>query len=256
MAAKLSEDVLKGDIDAIHASLFSVASSNQVQRPPVLVNQLDGRGWGLMHHCTTAEEPSLDVLMALYLAGADLSLPTSFERYTPLHCLVKAKRSPTPEALHKLLGFVVHLVRDLNAPLTVQDRNQETPLHIAAEHGTCLEVLAFLLELDKNGAAKEIRNARGSVVSPASPPGLGPPTKLLILCDWSILMPLLLQTYRFRSCSTRVPSRVRPGGRTTPLLVLPVHLDDQAPCVSRSGKSWLKGCVCSPNDGGDELGCD
>lgn len=99
--------------------------------------------------------------MALYFAGADLSLPTPDEQFTPLHCLVSVSRSPTAESLTSLLGFVVHLVRDLGSSLVAHDRNEETPMHIAAEHGTCLEVLAFLLELDSTGAAKEVRNSRG-----------------------------------------------------------------------------------------------
>lgn len=161
LSQNLSEYTSGRDLETLHSILFPFSPSTSAAHPPLLVNLPDARGWSPIHHCTSAEEPSLEVLMALYFAGADLSLPTPDEQFTPLHCLVSVSRSPTAESLTSLLGFVVHLVRDLGSSLVAHDRNEETPMHIAAEHGTCLEVLAFLLELDSTGAAKEVRNSRG-----------------------------------------------------------------------------------------------
>lgn len=101
--------------------------------------------------------PSLDVLDALYYAGADVSLFTASEHYTPLHCLAKRGHAST-ESLH---SFTMHLVRDLRAPLNAKDRHDETCIHIAAEYGDCIDVLTALLDCDKTGAVRSMQNSRG-----------------------------------------------------------------------------------------------
>lgn len=93
----------------------------------------------------------------LYIAGADMSLFTTSEQYTPLHCLAKGAHSAT----HALYLFTIHLVRDLRAPLGARDKNNETCIHIAAEHGDSIDILLALLECDKSGTVRNAHNSRG-----------------------------------------------------------------------------------------------
>jgi ankyrin repeat protein len=132
---------------------------------PILVNRPDSTGWSPIHHCVFLEKPSIDVLDALYCAGADVSLFTVYEHYTPLHCLARSSRYSvdqfeTDSSLHQ---FALHLIRDLRAPLSARDKHDETCIHIAAEHGECLELLLTFLECDVTGSVRQMRNDRGCV---------------------------------------------------------------------------------------------
>lgn len=61
----------------------------------------------------------------------------------------------------ELYEFVVHLCRDLKAPMRACAAGGETCLHVAAEVGDSVEVLRALLECDVDGVVKEMRNERG-----------------------------------------------------------------------------------------------
>lgn len=127
--------------------------------PPLfLVNYPDARGWSAIHYCMTVESPSLELLDILYRAGADLSLYTRSEHGTALHCFARRPHTPSLPALQE---FARHLVLDLRAPLAATDAENETCLHIAAEHGNSYDVLKALLSCDTNGAIREMRNSRG-----------------------------------------------------------------------------------------------
>ena len=104
----------------------------------------------------------MEILDALFLAGADTSLYTGSEHGTPLHYLAQKAEGPLcPLQAARLYVFVHHLVRELRAPLAATDDEDETCLHIAAEHGQSVEVLLALLACDKHNAAREMKNARG-----------------------------------------------------------------------------------------------
>jgi hypothetical protein len=107
----------------------------------------------------------MDVLDALYCAGADVSLFTIKEHYTPLHCLARSARDSGDhfETNTSLRQFALHLIRDLKAPLSARDRQNETCMHIAAERGDCLELLLAFLECDTTGSVRQLRNDRGLV---------------------------------------------------------------------------------------------
>ena len=109
-----------------------------------------------------ASSPAREILDALYLAGADISLPTAIDLHTPLHCLALTSCQPL-DALDAglLYSFTVHLIRDLRAPLGAQDRNGETCIHIAAERGASVDVLSAFLDCDPKSIIREIRNSRG-----------------------------------------------------------------------------------------------
>jgi hypothetical protein len=83
----------------------------------------------------------------------------------PLHCLAWSARLSMehPDSDLSLYQFTVHLVRDLCAPLSARDKNDETCIHIAAEHGNCIELLMALLDLDTTGCVCEFWNTRGYV---------------------------------------------------------------------------------------------
>lgn len=130
---------------------------------PILINALDSKGWGLIHHALSVPYPSVDILDSLYCAGADMALFTSQEQWTPLHIFAQSVRvtSDDQEQLSELYHFVEHLVRDLRGPLSARDKNDETCIHIAAEHGHSPELLSFLLDFDKTGTVRSLRNSRG-----------------------------------------------------------------------------------------------
>ena len=110
--------------------------------------------------------PCIDVLDALYCAGAEVALFTTHEHFTPLHVLAQSVRLPLDdpeEHAESLYHFTVHLIRNLRAPLSARDKNDETCIHLAAEHGHCIELLAFFLEFDTTGSIREFRNSRGYV---------------------------------------------------------------------------------------------
>ncbi|KAI0072753.1 ankyrin [Panus rudis PR-1116 ss-1] len=156
--------VLNNDVQQLYRQLFSFTSSPSSSSsfldslPFILVNHPDSHGWSPIHYCVSAPEPSKSILDMLYRAGADVSLYTTSGHGTPLHCLAHKARASTPASIH---AFVRHLVFDLRAPLSARDQNRDTCLHVAAEHGESLEVLAALLACDTTGAVQEMRNSRG-----------------------------------------------------------------------------------------------
>ncbi|KAH9003066.1 hypothetical protein EDB86DRAFT_2894862 [Lactarius hatsudake] len=130
-----------------------------------LLNAPDAEAWSPIHYCASLKQPSIEVLDILYCAGADVSLFSKTGNYTPLHCLARRKRGP--DALRDqasndfLYRFVLHLVRNLRAPLQALDDNNETCIHIAAEHGDSAEILRAMLDLDPEHVVSEMRNSRG-----------------------------------------------------------------------------------------------
>jgi ankyrin repeat protein len=107
--------------------------------------------------------PCIDILDALYCAGAEVALFTTHEHFTPLHILAKSAlvSSDEPEEAESLYHFAVHLIRDLRAPLSAKDKNDETCIHVAAEHGHSIDLLALFLEFDVTGSIRDLRNSRG-----------------------------------------------------------------------------------------------
>lgn len=132
---------------------------------PVLVNRPDSVGWSPVHYCVSVPLPCIDVLDALYCAGAEVALFTTHEHFTALHVLAQSAHLPSddPEHVESLYHFTVHLICDLRAPLSARDKNDETCIHLAAERGQCIELLAFFLEFDTTGSIRELRNSRGYV---------------------------------------------------------------------------------------------
>lgn len=153
---------------------------------PVLVNKPDERGWSAIHHACSftvfgspskssspsSRVPDIEILDMLYLAGADVSLFTTEEHYTPLHILAKTSTSVpstiSPLVREQIRDFVTHLVRDLDAPLGARDKNDETCLHLVAEYGGSKDVLDILLDLDRvfnGGRVSKMKNSRGLLAS-------------------------------------------------------------------------------------------
>ncbi|KAH7913589.1 hypothetical protein BJ138DRAFT_1081323 [Hygrophoropsis aurantiaca] len=160
----LVQAVLTSDLPVIYSLLFPSSFDNSITtRQPVVVNLPDAEGWSAIHYCVSVQHPSIEVLDALYRAGADVSLFTTTEDYTPLHCLAQLARidNNLPESSRSLCQFIVHLIRDLRAPLSARDRDEETCIHIAAEHGHSIDVLIAFLECDTTGAIRNLRNSRG-----------------------------------------------------------------------------------------------
>lgn len=79
---------------------------------------------------------------------------------TALHILAREGGSGDCTSF-RLYAFVVHLVRDLGAPLDAIDERGNTCLHVAAQNGSCLDILMALLECDEDGSVRKIRNADG-----------------------------------------------------------------------------------------------
>ncbi|KXN86468.1 Ankyrin repeat domain-containing protein 50 [Leucoagaricus sp. SymC.cos] len=150
---------------------------------PILVNRPDERGWSVIHHACSftifgsspskssspeGRIPEIEVLDILYLAGADVSLFSTEEHYTPLHILAKTSGS-VPSTISSVVkeqirDFVTHLVRDLGAPLGARDKNDETCLHLAVEYGAHKVVLDILLDFDhvfNEGRISKMKNSRG-----------------------------------------------------------------------------------------------
>ena len=132
------------------------------------MNAPDAEAWSPIHYCASLKQPSIEVLDILYCAGADVSLFSKTSNYTPLHCLARSERGPdalrdqaSNDALYR---FVIHLVRNLRAPLQAQDHNNETCVHVAAELGDSAEVLRAMLDSDLEHAVYEMRNSRGYVI--------------------------------------------------------------------------------------------
>lgn len=151
--------MVSNDVATIYQILFSAS-----HRAPVLVNRLDAQGWSPLHYCVSSPTPSIEVLDALFLAGADTSLYTSSKHGTPLHCLALKAQDPFGSLnAVRLHHFIYHLVRELRAPLAATDEDGETCLHAAAEHGRSVEVLIALLACDVRNTVREMKNSRGYV---------------------------------------------------------------------------------------------
>ncbi|KAJ6466526.1 hypothetical protein C8R47DRAFT_37538 [Mycena vitilis] len=167
---KVIRAVVSSDVALLRSLLFApfTATSSQPQlyssSSPVLVNLPDAKGWSAIHHCAAAAQPSIPTLDALYCAGA-VPLFTTHEHWTPLHCFAQSPHRrlshDRPELRIALYHFINHLVHDLRTPLAARDKEDETCIHIAAERGNCVEVLALLLDCDTSGAVRELRNSRG-----------------------------------------------------------------------------------------------
>ncbi|KII89807.1 hypothetical protein PLICRDRAFT_39980 [Plicaturopsis crispa FD-325 SS-3] len=156
---------LASDLSIICNILYAprTDSSSSPCPPSSLVNLPDMGGWSPVHYCASAPCPSVEVLDLLYRAGADVSLFTALEDYTPLHCLARTARAcpDDQDAALSVYLFAVHLIRDLRAPLSAQDKNQETCIHVAAEHGVCIDVLSAFVDCDVTGSVRSMRNSRG-----------------------------------------------------------------------------------------------
>ena len=155
----LISSILSGDLPATHSLLFSSSSSLSSTSGPILVNNPDSKGWSPIHHCVAVRIPSTQILDALYSAGADVSLFTTDEKQTPLHILARSFQSA--DISHSLATFILHLILDLRAPLSARDKDDETCIHIAAEHGISLGLLMLLLQCDASGTVRKMKNSRG-----------------------------------------------------------------------------------------------
>ncbi|KAJ8481249.1 hypothetical protein ONZ45_g15370 [Pleurotus djamor] len=155
----LIQSIQSSDSASVQSLLYSCSTTSS----PLLVNQPDSNGWSAIHHCASSKHLSTTILDAIYCAGADVSLFTAKENYTPLHCLAHSAQlsEDDMDPSLSLYQFAVHLIRDLQAPLSARDNNDETCIHIAAEHGSCIDILMIFLECDKSGSIRELRNSRG-----------------------------------------------------------------------------------------------
>ncbi|KAF9480020.1 hypothetical protein BDN70DRAFT_656893 [Pholiota conissans] len=157
------------DLASLHSLLFSPAVETSVPSDlyttpvPALVNLPDSRGWSPIHYCATAPQPSIQILDALYCAGADVSFFTVHEKQTPLQLLARCVRNSysDPDATHSLHDFCLHLIQDLRAPLSARDDRDETCMHIAAEHGHSADLLLLFLACDTTGVVRQMKNSRG-----------------------------------------------------------------------------------------------
>ncbi|KAL5503812.1 hypothetical protein ACEPAH_7883 [Sanghuangporus vaninii] len=155
---RLVKSISASDLSAVHHLLFP---SRDSQNPvPVLVNHPDENGWSAIHYCVTLPRPSVAVLDALFLAGADLSLYTTDNTMTPLHALARFGAGGNTGSF-RLYAFIVHLVRDLGAPLGAVDLQGETCIHVAARCGRCADILVAFLECDVDGSIVNIKNNDG-----------------------------------------------------------------------------------------------
>ncbi|RDX57555.1 ankyrin [Lentinus brumalis] len=155
--AALIRAIADGDVPSIYQVLFPAT-----HRTTVLVNRLDSHGWGPLHHCVCSPNPSVEIIDALFLAGADTSMYTASRHGTVLHCLARKAQHPVnPTQRDRLHIFVHHLIRELRAPLAATDENGETCIHVAAECGQTMEVLLALLACDTRNTVREMKNSRG-----------------------------------------------------------------------------------------------
>lgn len=159
LVGKLVKATSSSDVFLVHSLLFPTQDPQTSTIPvPLLVNTPDENGWSPIHYCVTARTPNTKVLDALYLAGADLTLYTADTAFTPLHALA---RYGGAGASFRLYSFIIHLVRDLGAPLSAIDANGETCMHVAARHAQCADVLMAFLECDSEGTVRKIKNNDG-----------------------------------------------------------------------------------------------
>ncbi|KAK0495161.1 ankyrin repeat-containing domain protein [Armillaria luteobubalina] len=154
--------VTSSDLASLHSLLTPLFSCTSSHSSHLLVNAPDPKGWSPIHHCAAVRSPSLEILDTLYYAGADVSLFTRHEHFTPLHCLASsAYVFQDDDRVSSLVHFVSRLIWDFKAPLAARTKEDETCIHIAAEHGCCLNLLIILLDYDQTGAVRELRNSRG-----------------------------------------------------------------------------------------------
>ncbi|PCH42286.1 hypothetical protein WOLCODRAFT_101870 [Wolfiporia cocos MD-104 SS10] len=160
----LIQAIAAADLPRLHCLLFPpvLCTGAMLSEIPALVNLPDSTGWSPIHYCVSAERPSIDVLDTLYYAGADVCLYTSSGHETPLHCLAhRARPARSADQATALRSFILHLIRDLRAPLSAGDHNMDTCIHIAAEHGKSIDVLEAFLACDSNGTVRDMRNSKG-----------------------------------------------------------------------------------------------
>ncbi|KAI0303613.1 hypothetical protein B0F90DRAFT_1303492 [Multifurca ochricompacta] len=198
----LVKAIVTTDVAKLYSLLSTLSTSSSSEGVPSLVNAPDAEAWSPIHYCASLKQPSIEVLDILYCAGADVSLFSKTGNCTPLHCLARRKRGPdalrdqsSNDALYR---FVVHLVRDLRAPLQAQDHNNETCIHIAAEHGDSDEILRAMLDSDPNHIVSEMRNSRG-------------------------LTPFEVAKPEFRSLFTHFHEEARPASSASHATVRPLH---------------------------------
>ncbi|KAK0204505.1 ankyrin repeat-containing domain protein [Desarmillaria ectypa] len=154
--------VTSSNLAVLHSLLTPLFSCTNSHSSHLLVNAPDPKGWSPIHHCAAVRSPSLEILDALYYAGADVSLFTRHEHFTPLHCLASsAYVFQDDDRVSSLVHFVSRLIWDFKAPLAARTKEDETCIHIAAEHGCCINLLMILLDYDQTGAVRELRNSRG-----------------------------------------------------------------------------------------------
>lgn len=176
----LSEDLFRclisaintNDLRLLHASLDVVVRqgssfSSLVTRasnslPYSILNKLDEFGFAPIHHAMFCRPPNFAIVDALFLAGADVNLLTSTLK-SPLQILVEYARPALPEDNHTLHLLVRHLIQDLGASPRYRDSELETAMHLAAEHGSCRELLEALVEADSDAVIREWKNKRRSV---------------------------------------------------------------------------------------------
>ncbi|KAJ3732121.1 ankyrin repeat-containing domain protein [Lentinula guzmanii] len=151
-------DCLRSDPQDLCSTLFPTSSTHPSFVPP-LVNKRDGNGWSPIHHCASAVVPSVRVLDTIYCAGADVALFTEREHYTALHCFALSEHAESSS--ETLYQYVNHLVHDLRAPLSARDRQGNTCIHIAAEHGHSIEIMRILLKCDTSHSVRDLCNAKG-----------------------------------------------------------------------------------------------
>ncbi|KAL5485689.1 hypothetical protein ACEPAI_6730 [Sanghuangporus weigelae] len=167
---RLVTSISSSDLSAVHHLLFPSQDSQTPSVPvPVLVNYPDENGWSAIHYCVTLPRPSASILDALFLAGADLSLYTADNTMTPLHALARFGGSGNTGSF-RLYAFIVHIVRDLGAPLGAIDLQGETCIHVAARCGRCADILMAFLECDVDGSIVKIKNNDGQTAYEVAKP--------------------------------------------------------------------------------------
>ncbi|KAA1467547.1 ankyrin [Dentipellis sp. KUC8613] len=226
--SNLVKCIISADLPLLRSLLFlpslDTSEAASATATPVLVNMPDSQDWSPIHYCVSVRLPSIEVVDILYRAGADVSLFSRTGNCTPLHCLARRKRGPDsfrgPEATKLLYQFVVHLVRDLGAPLAALDHNRDTCIHIAAEHGDSAEVLRAFLDCDPDGTVREMRNSRG-------------------------LTALEIAKPEFRSVFGVLDEHLRPDSSASLLTVRPLHSYSSIPSLASVASDMTSMQQCS-----------
>ncbi|KAK0193483.1 hypothetical protein F5146DRAFT_1221090 [Armillaria mellea] len=123
-----------GSLRSLLTPLFSCSSSSH----PLLVNAPDPKGW--------SPYPPLR------------RRPESFGGH-PRHAVLRWGRRLS---IHATRAFhAASLPRRVCLPWQPGPRRTRHCIHIAAEHGCCLNLLMILLDYDQTGAIRELRNSRG-----------------------------------------------------------------------------------------------